>query len=337
MKAIQIKERNGEKFLEYETFPTPQLKGREVLIQVKACGVNRLDLLVLQGQMGIPLPHIPGSDVSGVVQEIHGESNLVVGQAVVVNPAMPCNDCPRCRRGLSCGSVGIFGYKTPGGYAEYVTAPTEQVYPKPENLSHIEAASFPLTFLTAYHMLAGRADLQRGERAFIWGASGGLGSAGVQIAKHLGAEVIAAAGTREDAERIKAMGADHVINYRKENVVERVQELTDGEKVEVVFENVGQKTWDTSLAMLAPYGRLVTAGATTGTDVSLNIRDLYRYQHTLLGALMGTKKEFEQVLKLVGEGKLKPTVDQVFPLEQVGDALKRMEESKQTGNIVLKI
>ena len=186
-------------------------------------------------------------------------------------------------------------------------------------------------------MLAGRADLQRGERAFIWGASGGLGSAGIQIAKHLGAEVIAAAGTREDAEKIKAMGADHVINYRKDNVVERVQELTNGEKVDVVFENVGQQTWDTSLAMLAPYGRLVTAGATTGTDVQLNIRDLYRYQHTLLGALMGTTEEFEKVLKLFEEGKLKPTVDQVFPLEQAADALKSMEESKQTGKIVLQI
>lgn len=334
MKVVSIQAPNK---LIYRDAPIPTPREGETLIRVAATGVNRLDLFTAKGQMGIPLPHTPGSDVSGEIEKINGVSDLQPGQEVIINPAMPCKDCPRCRRGLSCGSVGIFGYKTPGGYAEFVIAPIDQVYPKPENLSHIEAASFPLTFLTAYHMLAGRADLQSGERAFIWGASGGLGSAGIQIAKHLGAEVVAAAGTREDAEKIKAMGADHVINYRKDNVVDRVQELTDGEKVDVVFENVGQQTWDTSLAMLAPYGRLVTAGATTGTDVPLNIRDLYRHQHTLLGALMGTTEEFEQVLKLFEEGKLKPTVDQVFLLEQAADALKAMEKSKQTGKIVLQI
>lgn len=334
MKAVTIKSPDK---LVYQTVSTPQTKNGEMLIQVKAVGVNRLDLWMTKGETNISLPHIPGEDISGIISEIKGASDLKVGQEVIINPAIPCNTCSRCRRGLPCGDVSIFGYKTQGGFAEYVTVPIEQVYPKPSNLSFIEAASFPLTFLTAWHMLVGRAKIQKGERVFIWGASGGLGSAGVQIAKYLGAKVIAAASSHEDAKKIKKLGADYVVNYKKENVTKKIQQLTKGENIDVVFENVGQKTWDISVSLLAPYGRLVTAGATTGVDVKLNIQNLYRNQFTFLGALMGTPEEFEQVYELVRKGKLKPTVDKTFPLAQATDALKIMEESSQVGKIVLTV
>src|SRR5258708_35960433 len=206
MKAFIIK--NPNEFV-YQDVPNPIPKAGEILIHVKACGINHLDLHVARGRMKISFPHIPGSDVSGVIEEINGKSNLQVGQEVIINPAIPCKACSRCKRGLSCGKVLIFGYKTQGGYSEYVTAPIEQIYLKPKNLSFIEAASFPLTFLTAWHMLIERANLQPKERVFIWGATGGLGSAGVQIAKYLGAEVIVSARTQEGAKKIQELGVNN--------------------------------------------------------------------------------------------------------------------------------
>jgi len=334
MKSIYI---NKSRKLEYGEVPIPKPKKGEALIMVKTCALNHLDLHLAKGILDIPLPHIPGSDVAGVIEEINGKSKLKVGQEIVVNPAIPCGKCPRCKKGLTCEIVTIFGYRTPGGYAEYVTAPLEQLYPKPKNLSFIEAAAFPLTFLTAYHMLVGRANLQKGETVFIWGASGGLGSAAIQIAKYLEARVIAAARIDQDVKRIKAMGANYVINYKSQNVEEVINKLTNNEKVDVVFESVGVKTWNTSLAILRPHGRVVIAGTTSGAVASQDLSDVYYYQHTILGSRMGTKEEFEQVLKLIEAGSLKPIIDKMFPLKDADKALKRLEESKQMGKIVLKI
>lgn len=334
MKAIYL---NKSHKLEYSEVSMPKPKRGEALIRVKACALNHLDLHLAKGVLDISLPHIPGSDVAGVIEEINGKSEFKVGQEVVINPAIPCGKCPRCKKGLSCEIVIIFGYKTPGGYAEYVTAPIDQLCPKPKNLSFIEAAAFPLTFLTAYHMLVSRANLQKDETVFIWGASGGLGSAAIQIAKYLGAKIVAAAGTDEDAKKIKAMGVDHVVNYKRQNVEEVVNKLTNNEKVDVVFESVGVKTWNTSLAILRPHGRVVIAGTTSGAVASQDLSDVYYFQQTILGSRMGTKEDFEQVLKLVEAGKLKPAVDKVFPLKDAEKALKRLEESKQMGKIVLEI
>ncbi len=334
MKAIYITKSHE---LEHGDVSKPKPKKGEALIKVRTAALNHLDLHLTKGVLDIPLPHIPGSDVAGIIEEINGKSNLKIGQEVVVNPAIPCGKCPRCKKGLSCEVVIIFGYRTPGGFAEYVTAPAEQVYPKPKNLSFIEAAAFPLTFLTAYHMLVGRAKLQKGETVFIWGASGGLGSAAIQIAKYLGAKIIVAISKEEDTKRINAMGVDYVVNYVKESVEEAVKKLTNGEKVDVVFESVGVKTWNTSLAILRPHGRIVIAGTTSGAMASQDLSDVYYYQHSILGSRMGTKEEFEQVLKLAEAGKLKPTIDKVFPLKEAANALKRLEESKQTGKIVLEV
>lgn len=337
MKAVYIEKQGGLDALKYGDLPAPKPKEGEVLIKVKAAALNHLDLHLRNARLNIPLPHISGSDVAGVIAEVNGRSKLKVGDAVVVNPAIPCGTCARCKKGLSCEIVTIFGYKTKGGFAEYVTAPISQVYPKPKNLSFVEAAAFPLTFLTAWHMLVGRAELQKRETVFIWGASGGLGSAAIQIAKHLGAKVIAAARNDEDAKRVKAMGADEVVIYTKGNVVEEVKKMNDGVLVDVVFESVGAKTWATTLAMLRPYGRVVIAGTTSGEMASQDLSDVYYYQQAILGSRMGTPEEFEQVLKLVGEGKLKPTIDKVFPLKDFKQAEQRLEESKQMGKIVIEI
>ena len=328
---------NSARHVIYGDATTPKPKKGEALIKVKACALNHVDLHLAKGVLDIPLPHIPGSDVAGIIVKINGKSTLKAGQDVVVNPAIPCGKCPRCRKGLSCEIVIIFGYKTPGGYAEYVTAPIEQLYPKPRNLSWAEAAAFPLTFLTAYHMLFGRAKLQKGEMIFIWGASGGRGSAAIQIARYLGAKIIAAARSDSDAQKIRSMGAHYVVNYTKHDVEKVVNKLTNNEKVDVVFESVGVKTWSTTLAILRPHGRVVIAGTTSGAVASQDLSDVYYYQHTILGSRMGTKEEFEQVLQLVNAGKLKPTIDRVFPLKEAKNALARLEESKQIGKIILEV
>ncbi len=337
MKAIYIAPEGKKRIIKYGELPKPKPKKGEALIKVKACALNHLDLHLTKGVLDIPLPHISGSDVSGIIEEINASSKLKIGQEVIVNPAIPCKKCSRCKKGLSCEIVVIFGYRTSGGFAEYVTVPVEQIYPKPKNLSFVEAAAFPLTFLTAYHMLVGRAKLQKGETIFIWGASGGLGSAAIQIAKHIGAKIIVAASSDVDAKKVKAMGAHHTVNYKKENVVKSVGELTKGEKVDVVLESVGRATWNTTLAMLRPHGRVVIAGTTSGAVASQDLSDIYYYQHTILGSRMGTKEEFEDVLKLVERDKLKITIDRTFPLKDFRRAIKLLSESKQTGKIVLAI
>lgn len=255
----------------------------------------------------------------------------------MLNPSIPCGICPRCKNAESCELVKIFGVKNQGGYAEYVTVPITQLYPKPRNISFTGAAAFPLTFLTAWHMLAGRANLKKGETVFIWGASGGLGSSAIQIAKHLGAKIIAAAKSESDAQRLKEIGADDVVIYTRESVESAVKNLTKGLGVDVVFESVGQKTWNATLSMLRPFGRVVIAGTTSGDMGTQDLSDIYVRQLSVFGARMGTKEEFEKVLGLVSAGKLVPIIDKVFPLKDAAEAQRRMVVGKRIGKIVLEI
>lgn len=340
MKAVFFEQPGGIEQLKYGDFPTPKPEKGEALVRVKVAGLNHLDIWVredTENGRSIPLPHIPGSDASGVIEAINGQSDLRIGQEVILNPSMPCGTCSRCQHNEPCELVKIFGVKNQGTYAEYVIAPIAQLYPKPINLSFAEAAAFPLTFLTAYHMLIGRAKLQKGETVFVWGATGGLGSAAIQIAKHFGANVIAAAKSEDAMEPLKKIGADHVVIYTNETVEEQVQKLTNGLDVEVVFESVGAKTWNTTLSILRPFGRVVIAGTTSGSTGTQDLSDVYVRQLSILGCRMGNKQEFEAVLKLFNEGKLKPIMDKVFPLKDAALAQQRMLERKHIGKIVLEL
>lgn len=340
MKAVFFEKPGGAEVLKFGEFLKPRPQPGEALVRVRAAGLNRLDIWLrkdVENVRNIPLPHVPGSDVAGVIEELNGKGSLKIEQEIVLNPAIPCGTCPRCKHGESCERVKIFGVKNQGGYAEYVTAPIAQLYPKPKNLSFVEAAAFPLTFLTAWHMLVGRANLKKGETVFMWGASGGLGSSAIQIAKHLGAKVIAAAKSEEQAKQIRKIGADEVVIYTRANVLRVVQELTNRLGVDLVFESVGEKTWSTTLAMLRPFGRVVIAGTTSGDTGTQDLSDIYVRQLTILGARMGTKEEFEKVLELVNAGKLKPIIDKVFPLSEAGAAHERMEKGEHIGKIVLEI
>lgn len=337
MKAVFFEKPGGLEVLKYAEFPMPKPHAGEALVRVKACGLNHLDIWLRKDMSKASLPHIVGSDVSGVVEKINGESNFKVGDEVVINPQRACGNCERCLRGKACEMVMLLGRQTNGGYAEYVCVSLEQIYPKPKNLSFIEAAAFPLTFLTAWHALKTRANLEAGETIFVWGASGNLGPAVIQISKFLEAKVIAATRSEEAGKVIESWGADETVIYPKEKVSERVKELTEGQGVDVVFESVGEKTFPQSLAILRPYGRLVVVGATSGEKVSFNLSRFYPKQLAIIGSRMGTKEEFEKVLELVEVGKLKPIIDSVFPLQEAAKAQRRMEEGKHLGKVVLEI
>jgi NADPH:quinone reductase-like Zn-dependent oxidoreductase len=342
MKAIVFEQHGSPDVLKYIDVPQPVIRPNEVLVRVKACALNHLDLWVRQGLPGVsfPLPHIPGSDVAGEIAQVGSDVTTVkVGQKVVLAPGVSCGKCLACVSGLDnrCRQFTNLGYMIDGGCAEFVRVPEVNCLPYPENLSFEEAAAVPLVFQTAWHMLVGRAQLQPGEDVLILGASSGVGSAAIQIAKVFGARVITTAGTDEKLQKAKRLGADHGINHKSQKIREEVRRITNKRGVDVVFEHVGTATWDESIASLAPSGRLVTCGATTGFDAKIDLRFLFSRQISLLGSYMGTKSELHTVLKLVAAGRLKPIVDRVFPLAEAAAAHAYLESSSQFGKVVLRI
>jgi NADPH:quinone reductase-like Zn-dependent oxidoreductase len=342
LKAIVFDTHGGPEVLKYTDAPVPVIRAGEVLVRVKACALNHLDLWVRQGIPGVafPLPHIPGSDISGEIAQIGADVTTVrVGQKVVLAPGVSCGKCPACLSGQDnrCRQFTNLGYMIDGGCAEFVRAPEVNCMPYPENLSFEEAASIPLVFQTAWHMLVGRAELQPGEDVLILGAGSGVGSAAIQIAKFFGARVIATAGSDEKLQKAKELGADHLINHKTQKIREEVRRITSKRGVDVVFEHVGTATWDESIASLAPGGRLVTCGATTGYDAKIDLRFLFSRQLSLLGSYMGAKPELLTVMKLVADGRLKPVVDRVFPLAEAAAAHAYLESSAQFGKVVLKV
>jgi NADPH:quinone reductase-like Zn-dependent oxidoreductase len=342
MNAIVFSQHGGPEVLKYMEAPEPVIRPNEVLVRVKACALNHLDLWVRGGIPGvpIPLPHIPGSDVAGEIAQIGAEVSTVrVGQNVVLAPGVTCGKCAACIAGQDnrCRQFTNLGYMIDGGCAEFVRVPEVNCLPYPENLSWEEAASIPLVFQTAWHMLLTRAELQPGEDVLVLGAGSGVGSAAIQIAKFFGARVLATAGSDEKLQKAKELGADHLINHRTQKIREEVRRITGKRGVDVVFEHVGTATWDDSLASLAPSGRLITCGATTGYDAKIDLRFLFSRQLSLLGSYMGTKSELHSVMRLVASGRLRPVVDRIFPLAEAAAAHEYLESSSQFGKVVLSV
>jgi len=342
MKAIVFNAHGGPEVLKFTDVPDPAIRPNEVLVRVRACALNHLDIWVRRGIPGvpIPLPHIPGSDVSGEIAQIGAEVNTVrIGQKVVLAPGVACGKCAACVAGQDnhCRYFTNLGYLIDGGCAEFVRAPEVNCLPYPENLTFEEAASIPLVFQTAWHMLLARAELQPGEDVLILGAGSGVGTAAIQIAKFFGASVIATAGSDEKLQKAKQLGADHLINHKTQKIGDEVRRITSKRGVDVVFEHVGTATWDDSFASLAPGGRLVTCGATTGYDAKVDLRFLFSRQLSLLGSYMGTKSEIHSVMRLVASGRLKPILDRVFPLAEAADAHAYLESGSQFGKVVLRI
>ncbi len=342
MKAVRFHENGGPEKLRYEEAPRPEINETEVLVRVRACALNHLDLWARMGtrKEHLPMPHISGSDIAGEISDV---GKLVQGHApgekTLVAPGISCGTCEHCATGWDslCSSYQIIGYETQGGYAEYVAVPKENILPIPDKLSFEAASSIPLVFLTAWHMLVTRAHLTAGETVLVWAAGSGVGSAAVQVAKILGAKVVATTGSDEKAEKARKLGADWAINHNIENVPEEVERLTNGHKVNVVFDHIGAATWEKSMRSMAPGGRLVNCGVTSGGKAEVDIRYVFVRQFSLLGSYMGGFGELLQVLKFFEDGRLKPVVDSVFPLQDAAKAQERMEKSEHFGKIVLKV
>jgi NADPH:quinone reductase-like Zn-dependent oxidoreductase len=338
MKAVRIHEFGGPEVLRYEDVPDPEPRKDQVLVRVKACAMNHLDIWVRKGLPGVKLPHILGSDVAGEIVEV-GEyvTGFKVGQSVLVAPMHFCNHCAKCVAGLQnqCPEFSVLGNAVDGGNCELIAVPAVNVVPIPDTLDFNQAASVPLVFLTAWHMLVGRAGIRPGQTVLVLGANSGVGIAGIQVAKFFNCRVITTAGDDRKIAKARELGTDHVINHYKQKISEEVRKITDKQGVDIVLEHVGPATWDESLRSLKPAGTLVTCGATTGPQVSIDLRFVYSRQLSVLGSYMGTMGELHEVLKHVFSGRLKPVVDRTFPLNETRAAHQYMEKSQMFGKIVL--
>jgi NADPH:quinone reductase-like Zn-dependent oxidoreductase len=338
MKAVRIHEFGGPEVLRYEDVADPEPRKDQVLVHVKACALNHLDVWVRKGLPGVKLPHILGSDIAGEIAAV-GEyvSGFHVGQCVLVAPMHFCNHCRKCAAGLQnqCPEFTVLGNLVDGGNCELMALPAVNIIPLPETLDFSEAASVPLVFLTAWHMLVGRAALRPGQWVLVLGANSGVGIAGIQIAKFFECTVIATAGDETKMEKARELGADYVINHYQHKISEEVRRITSGQQVDIVMEHVGQATWDESLRSLKPAGTLVTCGATTGPQVKIDLRFVYSRQLSILGSYMGTMGELHEVLQHVFSGRLRPVVDRTFALSETRQAHEYMEQSKMFGKLVL--
>lgn len=340
MKAAYFEEHGEPEVLGTGELPDPEAGEGEVVVQVRAVALNHLDLWTRRGLPGLdlPLPHVGGSDVAGVVASTGpGVREWGPGDRVVVNPALWCGACEWCQRGEQslCDDFHILGEHVHGGAAERVAVPTRNLYRIPEALDFATAAAAPLVFQTAWRGLVGRGRLRAGETALITAASGGVGTAAVQIARHAGARVFAVTSGPENVERVEALGADRVVDRRDESFSEVAWRETGKRGVDLVFDSVGQATWKECVRALAKRGRLVTYGATTGADGTQDIRRMFWKQLEIRGTTMASRSEFERVMGLIVAGELHPVVDRVWPLERIRDAHERLEAGEQFGKIVL--
>jgi NADPH:quinone reductase-like Zn-dependent oxidoreductase len=317
MKAIRIHEDGGPEVLRYEDAPDPEPGSDDVLIQLRAASVNRLDLWVRRGLPSVPKPRILGADGAGIDDS---------GQRVVINPGLEHGD-----------RITVLGEHTDGTHAELIAVPRSNVYPIPEHVSFEEAAAFPLVFETVYRMLVTRAGLQAGEWVLVWGAGSGIGTAALVIARALGARVIATSSSDAKLELARGLGAEAVVNHAEGDVVAAVKEATGGPGADVVVEHVGEATWQASLQAARVHGRIAVCGATSGPNPKASLHRIWWKQLTVLGSTMGTNADFEGAYELVASGRARPVIDSVFRLAEARAAHERMESGDHFGKIVLRI
>ncbi|MBC8163246.1 MAG: zinc-binding dehydrogenase [Roseiflexaceae bacterium] len=342
MKALVFDQHGGLETLRIADLPVPQPGSFDALVRVHAAALNHLDLHTRRGIPGLklPLPHVGGSDVAGVVGQVGSEVGQEwLGRRVIINPALACGRCSFCRAGEQslCDQFKILGEHTTGGFAEYIVVPATNLYAIPNDYSFEQAAAVPLAFQTAWRALIGQAKLKPGERVAILGAGGGVATAAIQIAKLTGAYVYAITSTPEKEQRARDLGADETINYRNSDFAKELWQRTGKRGVHVVLENVGPATWGQSVRSLARGGRLVTFGATTGRAAETDLNLLFFKQLHLIGSTMANYAEFDAVMGLVFSGKLRPVVDRVLRLDDGIEAQRLLESGEQFGKIVLEV
>ena len=343
VKAATIHEHGGPECVRVEEIAEPRPAENEVILEVRAAALNHLDLWVCKGRPGLALqmPHVLGSDASGVVAEIGpGARGLKVGDEVILNPGLSCGSCEFCNRGeqSECLSFGIVGMTRPGTFAERVAVPAANLHPKPLHLNVEEAAALSLAHLTAWRMLMTRAGLRPGETVLIHGVGGGVALAALQLAKLASAEVVATSSSDGKLARAKELGADHTVNYKTEpDVGACVREATSGRGVDVVFDAVGAATWPVDFSAVRRGGRIVLCGVTSGGNAQTDLRKLYWNQMTILGSTMGSREDFRHMLRAVTTARLKAVIDSVLPLDRCKEAMARMEAADQFGKVVLSV
>ena len=341
MRAVRLHEANGRaEFRLDKDVEVPTPKTGEVLLAVKACGLNQVDLLTRDGQTpaAIPLPHISGTEVAGDVLTVGpGVTEWKAGDRVVVDPIISCGRCSFCLSGQTnmCLRGRVFGVQTQGGYAERVVAPAHQLVRLPESLNYAEAAAVAVTGPTAWHMLRRRADIRIGEDVLVIAAGAGIGVLGMQIAAAAGARVLATAGSEDKLRQARELGAQFTVNHRDPGWPEQVREWTGGRGVDVVFEHVGQSTWEGSLRCLARGGRLVTCGGHSGFSVNINLWHLFVKEHTIIGSFAGSRDDFMNVLRLVEQRKIKPVIQEIFALEDLTKGQALMESRQVFGKLIV--
>ncbi len=338
MKAIRIHNHGGIDVLSIDEIDKPKPASNEVLVQVKSASLNHLDLFVRNGFPGIPLPIIMGSDAAGIVVEIGEEvKKSIVGDEVFIVPHRTCGICPTClsEHEQLCKKYHILGEHLNGCQAEYITVPEDYLLPKPKNISFEEAAAFPLAFMTAYHMLVEKAQIKSKQHLLIWGASSGIGSAAIQIAKTFNTFVITTIGNDEKKIFAEKLGADLILNYKKDNIPDVIKEITFGKGVDVIFEHPGKSTFPTSLRVLAMGGKIITCGATTGPIVNIDLRHLFMKHQQVIGSTMGNRENLVEISKLIEAETIKPYISHSLSYTDIQKAHSLLEEGKQTGKIVI--
>ncbi|MCK4710068.1 MAG: zinc-binding dehydrogenase [Gammaproteobacteria bacterium] len=342
MKAAVFNQIGGPENIKIEEVAKPEIAPHQLLIKVKACALNHFDLLVLSesSQDDFTFPFWGGADIAGVLTEVGEAVNgFTLGDRVVVNPSLYCGQCEHCLAGeeSQCYDYGIIGDSIPGGLAEYIAVDARNVLKLPEHMSFEDAAATPLVYQTAWRALITKACIGPGDEVLILGASGGVGSASIQIAKLAGAKVIAVTSNADKILNAKKMGADIVLDRKSGDYWKELASLTNNRGVDVVIENVGKATWTQSLNSLAKGGRLVTYGRTTGNIVETDIKVIFWNQLSIIGTTMASCHEFNKVMQLVFNGKLKPVIDSIFPLEEAAAAYQRLQDGEHFGKVIIQI
>jgi len=341
MKAIRIHQHGSIDVLKVDTIQVPDIKPDEVLVKIHSAALNHLDIFVRQGIPGVPLPLIMGSDGSGSIaamgSEVEQKASWKQGDQVIHVPIRSCGHCLPCSQNNEnlCREFQIPGEHLDGTQAEYMAIPEKYLLPKPATLSFSEAAAFPLAYMTAYHMLTRKISTRQGEWILIYGASSGVGSAAIQIARVLGLNVITTAGSKEKEDLARRLGADFVIQYKSSSVGRSVREITNGAGVDFVFEHPGSATWNDSLKSLKTGGTLVTCGATTGPIVRIDLRSLFIKHQCLVGSTMGTKSDLIELCKLIDNKQLKIATGQSFQPEEIQEAHQHLEQGQHLGKVTL--
>lgn len=342
MNAVQFHQFGEAGVLQYEEVPRPSLVADRVIVRLHAAALNHLDVFLRSGERekNIPLPHIPGADGAGVVDEVGEQvTEFRQGDRVVISPGIGCGECEFCTGGTEnlCKTYHVLGTPENGTYCEYISLHPRNLVRLPDSISFSDAAAFALVALTAWQMLGTRAKLKAGETVLVQSAGSGVGSMGIQIAKLFGASVIATAGSDAKLEMARLLGADETVNYRELNVIDAVKRITAKQGVDVVFESTGGEIFEKSIPILAKGGRLVTCGSTINFRPTLDLRYVFSRQLSVLGSYMGTRQELILALQALEAGKVRPVIDSILPLAQAADAHRRIESRQNIGKVVLSI